>query len=90
MGLLNKDQAVRAYLEGKTVQAELGRKWMTVGQFFWFDHYDTFRIKPEEVAVIKQLHISPDGGIRDRFRTPNLRLEWDADTHELIKAEIIK
>ena len=86
---LSKQQAVRAYLDGEPVQFQAGDGWMIVNQFYLFDHYQFFRLKPKDTTVVRKVHISPDGGIRDRFRTPNLRLEWDIDTNKLINAEII-
>jgi hypothetical protein len=84
---LTKQEAVLAYINGETVQFKAGEKWMLVNQYYLFDHYSTFRIKPEKEELVRQLRAD---WAHTGKATPNLRLEWHPETYELIKAEIIK
>jgi hypothetical protein len=84
---LSKHEAVTAFMQGKKVQHAAGIKWINVTCFYQFDHYHTFRIKPEHEELVRQMRVDWEEGSK---LTPNLRLEWDPETYELIKAEIIK
>jgi len=84
---LTKQQAAIAYINGETVQFKAGEKWMLVNQYYLFDHYSTFRIKPEHEELVRQMRVDWE---KSSKLTPNLRLEWHPETYELIKAEIIK
>jgi hypothetical protein len=84
---LTKEEAVMAYLAGNVVQFKAGEKWMLVNQYYLFDHYHVFRIKPAKEELVRQVRVD---WAHTGQATPNLRLEWHPETYELIKAEIIK
>lgn len=85
----SKHEAVVAFMAGKQVQHQAGEKWLNVTSFYQFDHFHIFRIKPEREELVRQMFVHPFPKLEQAYKNPNLRLEFDATTHKLIKAEIL-
>ena len=83
-------EVIKAWADGKPIQArENGGPWRDIGNAYPYFSTDKleWRVKPENIFT--EICVTPLCIYVSESKN-NLRLEFDADTRKLIKAEVIE
>jgi hypothetical protein len=99
MALKDQKDVLIAWINGETIQINMGTGWKDCAKFSTYDTIGVggpyeYRIKPKEIVTTTYIQF-------DKFNAPlhstysgtiykhNLRLTWEEDGETLLKAEVI-
>lgn len=93
----DQKEVIKAWLDGETVQYQLGLNWCDChtyeeSKYLFFNSDDIYRIKPKNI-VTSTFITQTDSVIHYTHtfsrHTHNLKLTWSPDGKTLLKAEVI-
>jgi hypothetical protein len=99
MALKDQKDVLIAWINGETIQINMGTGWKDCAEFISYDTIGVggvykYRIKPKDIVTTTCIqrdplnagsHITYSSGVK----TKNLRLTWSEDGNTLVKAEVI-